>query len=50
MPACLGGGGDGYGVVVEVRGHGVEDLLVEAVIIAEVYVVAAEAAIELAGN
>ena len=38
------------GVVVEIRGHGVPDFLVEAVVVTEVYVIAAEAAIVFAGD
>lgn len=45
-----GGDGDGDGVVVEMRGDGVPDGLVEAVVVAKVQVVAAEAAVELAGD
>lgn len=43
-----GGDGDGDGVVVEMRGGGVPDGLVEAVVVAKVQVVAAKAAVELA--
>ena len=48
--ARLGSGRDGDGVVVEMRRHRVPDGLVEAVVVAEEYVVPAEAAVVLAGD
>lgn len=45
-----GGDEDGDGIVVEMRGDGVPDCLVEAVVVAEVEVIAAEAAVVLAGD
>lgn len=42
-----GGGRDGNGVLVEMLRHGVPDVPIEAVIVAKVQVVAAEAAVVL---
>ena len=45
--ACPGGVWDGDGVVVEIGRYSIKDLLIEAVIVAKVHVIAAEAAIVL---
>ena len=48
--ARLGGGWDGDGVVAEMRRHSIPDCFIEAVIVAKIHVIAAEAPIVLARN